>query len=74
MTESVLKVKEKLGLIEKEAESVATSSRGGVASRGGVDSRHPGLRLNAEGIKVIQDENAELNKQVCMLCGHVTVM
>ena len=62
VTESMQRVKEKLGL--KEAEH---------SPRGTGEDKSPG---SADGIKFLQDENAELHKQVCVWAGpgHVTVM
>lgn len=65
VAESILRLKERLGLKEKEPTTAAVAA---AAAAGGYEagSTDDGATvLKSEGVKAIQDDNADLNKQVC---------
>ena len=78
VAESILKLKEKLGLKEKDptppAAAAATTPGPGGGGGGAEPSGSEDMVsvLKSEGIKAIQDDNADLNKQVGGWVGSVT--
>ena len=79
VAESVTKLKEKLGLQDQVVATVTPNGKATGDNAMATDADTMVMALKAEGVKDIQQENAELSKMVriklmCYFNSHVTVM